>query len=294
MNVISLRPEYGKATKYGAYWTEELYNKKAKKEEFTVTDLYREDCVRKDLDEAEGRLIAGVAHGNASKIVGQNNAKLLEEDDWTKRECKDTFVWMCSCLAGKSLLPWLTEHETVSSMGYKKKFVFYTSEFPNKYAEPFFQSHFAGIQALLEGKTAEEAYKKVVDTFTEYIKSDETPEKIKPYLKHDRDCSGYWGDKDAKIKPPEKPTASITLELEKKEGEKGKIAALVKEKKTDDPIKNAKVTIKGPVERSEKTNERGFAVFSEVPAPAKYEVKAEKEGYEPDSGTITEDDWSDG
>lgn len=177
MNVISLRPNYEKATKYGAYWTKKLYNEKAKEENFTVTDLHKGDCVRKDLNEAEGKLIAGVCHGNKDIIVGQNNAELLKEDDWTKRECKDTFVWMCSCLSGQSLLPWLANHGVVSTMGYKKRFVFYISDFPNKYAEPFFESHFTGVQALLEGKTAKESYKEVVDTFTKHIQSDETPEK---------------------------------------------------------------------------------------------------------------------
>jgi len=93
--------------------------------------------------------------------------------------------------------------------------------------------------------------------------------------------------------PPTPPnTATITLELEKKGKGEGRIYAHVQEKKTGDPIEGAKVTIEGPVERSGKTDKEGTAVFKKVPAPAKYNVKATKKGYKPDSGTISRDDWT--
>jgi len=101
------------------------------------------------------------------------------------------------------------------------------------------------------------------------------------------------GVKTGEEGPPGPPnTASITLELEKKEKGKGRIYAHVKEKKTGDPIEGAKVTIEGPVERTGKTDEDGTAVFKEVPAPARYDMRATKKGYKSDSGTITEDDWT--
>jgi len=96
--------------------------------------------------------------------------------------------------------------------------------------------------------------------------------------------------------PPSPPNvAYIELALEKKRKGNGRIKVYVKEKGSGDPgtpIEDAKVTIEGPVERSKRTDKDGGVIFYEVPAPAKYKVKATKKGYKPDSGVITEDDWT--
>jgi len=88
---------------------------------------------------------------------------------------------------------------------------------------------------------------------------------------------------------PSVPHATITLKLEKKKEGKGRIIAHVEE--TGDPIEDATVNIRGPVDRTKKTDKDGNAVFKDVPAYKKYEVTAKKKGYKSDSGTIEEDDW---
>jgi len=91
--------------------------------------------------------------------------------------------------------------------------------------------------------------------------------------------------------PTPPPHATITLKLEKEKEGKGQILSHVEEKGTGDPIENATVNIRGPVDRTKKTDEDGNAVFKDVPAYEEYEVTAKKKGYKSDSGTIEEDDW---
>jgi len=79
--------------------------------------------------------------------------------------------------------------------------------------------------------------------------------------------------------------------LRKKKEGKGRIIAHVEEKETGDPIEDATVNIRGPVDRTKKTDKDGNAVFKDVPAYKRYEVTAKKKGYESDSGTIEEGDW---
>jgi len=91
--------------------------------------------------------------------------------------------------------------------------------------------------------------------------------------------------------PAPPPHATITLKLEKKKEGKGRIIAHVEEEETGDPIEDATVNIRGPVDRTKKTDKDGNAVFKDVPAYKKYEVTAKKKGYKSDSGTIEEGDW---
>jgi len=91
--------------------------------------------------------------------------------------------------------------------------------------------------------------------------------------------------------PAPPPHATITLKLEKEKEGKGQILSHVEEKESGDPIEDATVNIRGPVDRTKKTDKDGNAVFKDVPAYKKYKVTASKKGYKSDSGTIEEDDW---
>jgi len=101
------------------------------------------------------------------------------------------------------------------------------------------------------------------------------------------------GVKTSEEGPPSPPNvATFMAVLEKKGKGKGRILGHAKLKETGEPVEGAKATIKGPVERSKKTDEEGDVAFKDVPAPAKYDWKVTKKGLKPDSGTIKEDDWT--
>ncbi len=200
MKVVALRPDYEEATHYGQYWCEKLYVDFAKELGFEIADLYGDKCCRIELEKhKDAKLVSGVCHGKEDLIVGQNNTVLFRKDDWTKDFCKEKFIWMLSCLAGSELLPWMEKQGAVSTMGYKDVFIFAVSKYPNSYAEPFFRSHFAGIKALLQGKTAKEAFNEVIKSFDKYLKDPNVPERIKPYLLHDRNCAVLFGNPDARL-----------------------------------------------------------------------------------------------
>jgi len=228
------------------------------------------DCVRAKLVFTEGKLVAGVCHGSEDKIVGQHGSLLMAKDGETAGFCRRRFVWMLSCLAGAELLPWMVQRGAISTMGYKDKFIFCISGGMNGYAEPFFRSHFAGVQALLKGKTAKEAYEETIKTFEKYLDDPNIPEKIKPYLLHDKDCCVYFGDPNAKLEPkPEPEPWYIKVQLEpEQEGETIKDCIVEVVDPSNNPVKGAVVKLEGKeskITRIGRTGDDGKTRLKDVP-----------------------------
>ena len=285
MKAVSIRPDYGRATHYGQYWSKELFNKVIKEvERYTLIDLFKNGAVREKLPkDATHAIISGVCHGNKEVIVGQHDTVLFTMDDFTKDYCKDKHFWTLSCLAGSRLLPWMVKQGARSAMGYKKTFKFWISRsgYPNSKAKPFFDSHFTGVQSLVKGKDPHEAYKDTIDRFNHWIKNTDE-DKIKSALKHDRDCSDVWSSE------PGRPTAKITVPLKPKPKErKGNIEFTVTDSETGEPIKGAEVHVDS---HDAITDENGKVRFTGVPIE-RYEYTVNHEGYNDESGVIKKDDF---
>jgi len=295
-HVVVIRPCYELATMYGWFWTNELYTKHALKLGYDVIDLAIKNATQAKLIESLNKdpvLIAGVAHGNKDIIVGQDHTLLFKVGDPnTEKIVKGRHVWMLSCLAGQRLLPWMVEKGAITTMGYKEEFIFCLNTYPNNIAKPFFDSHFTGLQKFLEGKTAKEAFEAALAKFDEYLNDPNVPEKIKPYLLHDRNCAVLFGDPNAKIGSgggDMVKTAHVVVYLEKITEETGRIIFEVLEKDTKKPVKDAKVTLTWDNNsKATYTNENGIAIFENMEI-REYDYKVEKSGYKPAEGKITPD-----
>ncbi len=295
--VVSLRPNYELATMYGWFWCGRLYNERASLLGYDVIDLAIKNATQDNLLKAldkDPKLIAGVCHGNTDIIVGQDNTLLFRVgDENTKKIVKGRHVWMLSCLAGQKLLPWMVQEcGAVTAMGYREEFVFCIDTYPNSIAEPFFRSHFAGIQAFLRGRTAKDAFDIIISTFKKYLDDPKVEEAIKPYLLHDMKCAVFYGDPNAKIGGDRVKVAEVTVKLERVE-EWGRIVFTVVDSLTEIPIQGAHVVVKHktkPLEYEGDTDEEGKLVIDGVEI-AEYFFTVEKSGYKKATGEIKPEDF---
>jgi len=283
--ILLLRPDYDPATRWGAYWAKELLLSAGEKLNYRVIDLYgddgREPPFSSKVLEEEVVLISGVCHGMENLIVGQGGQVILRKGDLvTKRLARGKFWSILSCLAGKELFPWMVEEGgATATMGYEKKFWFCISEFPNDFAKPFFESHFAGENKLLQGGTVKESFDWRISVFSRYLADPNVPEKIKPFLLRDKNCAVVFGDLRARISIP--TPIEYVLELPRKL-RKFDIVIKVIDKGTKEPLPEAIVRMAKEVDRSgyreATTNEEGKASFSDV-EEGRYLIAGLKEGY---------------
>jgi len=286
--VLLLRPDYDTATQWGAYWSWELLHKG----DYRVIDLYKEDCREPPFSskvlEEDAILITGVCHGLENLIVGQGGQLLLRKDDpVTKRLAQGRFWSILSCLAGAELFPWMVEEGgAIATMGYKKKFWFCISTFPDDLARPFFVSHFAGEQKLLAGATVREAFGWRLSVFNQFLADPKVPEQIKPFLNKDKNVAVVCGNLDARITIP--GPIQYVLELSKKL-RKFDIEIKVIDKRTREPLPETIVRLakKGEEEgfREASTNEEGKALFLDV-EEGEYLLSGLKESYQTAVDTI--------
>lgn len=87
----------------------------------------------------------------------------------------------------------------------------------------------------------------------------------------------------------ERPTAKVTLTLEKKTEKEGRIKAEIQDSEGN-PIIRSTVKIEGPVDREKSTEEDSKAIFEPVPIGS-YTVKGSKRGYKSDTKDISKKDF---
>jgi len=92
------------------------------------------------------------------------------------------------------------------------------------------------------------------------------------------------------LRVEERPTAEVTLTLEKKAEKEGRIRAEVQDSEGNSLIQST-VSIEGPVDREKSTKDNNIAVFEPVPIGS-YTVTGSKSGYESDSKEISEEDFT--
>jgi len=216
MKIVCCEPDFDVATHWWYYWVRELVAKPARRAGYEVVELYaaqdNPSTFRAEMQDAIW--LAGVGHGNADQFTGQNTMVLLDvanPADGTLM--KGRFYAPCSCSTGKRLAPWLVEAGAVAAWGYADLFWFVVdrNNWPDGHCHYFAESHHAVDRAMLiEGKTVREAYEAAYDAFSKAMQ--EAPEQCRPYLMHDRDNLGWWGDPDATItEPPEPPPSDLRI-----------------------------------------------------------------------------------
>src|SRR4030042_3520835 len=162
LRVVSVRPDFETATKYGAYWTVRLLNQPAQAAGIEVIDLNKDDCTNERFDgsikEYNPAMIGGCGHGSETVFTGQNHDVMLErgsaEDVELMKGRGGSFL---SCNFGASADYW-TNSGLKAFYGYNKTVYIPASNFPNHDAELFFRAYYSFDLTLLQGKTWGQAW----------------------------------------------------------------------------------------------------------------------------------------
>ena len=192
------------ATTYGQYYIENYSIKVAEKVGLSVERVYGDDFFPstfylkvKDFDP---KFLTLCGHGNSSTFTGQNEEVIIKVgDEEGAKYWKGRVVNFLSCEVGQELVPWLVSHGLRSAMAYDDIYYFLAdpTNFPDGYAEWFFDAHFTFDVKLYEGHNVRVAHQFTLDKYQENI--ERAPEECRPYLYHDMRCCKTYGDKNARI-----------------------------------------------------------------------------------------------
>lgn len=209
LQVVSVRPDFETATKYGAYWTLRYLNQPAEAAGVGVVDLNKEACTKENFDDAilnkNAVMVGGCGHGNQTTFTGQNYDELLNTGSGSDAELlRGRGGSFLSCEFGASAEHWIN-WGMKGFYGYDETVYIPASSFPNHDAELLFKAHYAFDGALLVGKTWGEAWDDSDDVWIACMKQ------ATPYgqriLLYDYEIRVRAGDDNFKpyVEPPPPP-----------------------------------------------------------------------------------------
>ena len=160
-------------------------------------------------------IIIGVGHGNESSFTGQNEALILEIGKYAPREVRGKVIKLLSCQCGVALCPDLIKNGALSVAGYVDDYIWVMDS--DLASTPWADKEFAGkslmpvvdgLNALLDGKTAREAFDIELEGYTRNAEVEED-ELIKACLEFNHDNSVLLGDPAARVRARPKITLPI-------------------------------------------------------------------------------------
>ncbi len=159
------------ATEFAFPWFDEVISK-AGGLGYTTTDLARENDTRDNFEDSiaydDPLFVTGVGHGGYNIYTGQNTEPLLISGE-NDNLMADRVVYLLSCRVGARLGRTIMEKGGIAFLGYKQDYVLCGQEPGDEYSHSFAECSNAIINALLEGKTPDEAYNAALDKYDEWI-----------------------------------------------------------------------------------------------------------------------------
>lgn len=169
-------------------------------------------------------IIIGAGHGDRDAFTGQNEAIILEVGKYNPGEVKGKVIKLLSCQTGVLLGPDLVENGCAAFMGYTDDYVWImdadlaSTPWSDNMAATSLMPVVDGLNALLDGKTAREAFNIELGGYSRNIEAEED-ELIKSCLEFNRANAILLGDEGAKIRarprivfpfpPPPLPPSNI-------------------------------------------------------------------------------------
>jgi hypothetical protein len=205
--VVVQRPDWGDfACKWGSWWLNERVIKSAVTHGYTVSDLYGSDATRnkvlKECKKSDFVYFSGVGHGNSTTFTGQYQERIFwRRDEETKKISKGKHFNFLSCRFGRFGARWMKRvGGAVGVHAYNADFVFLadSDDFPNGYAEPFFDAHTTVDRELLRGATHGEAHRACKKRYAYWILN--APFECRRYLVWDMMHKVFHGDRNRGLK----------------------------------------------------------------------------------------------
>lgn len=150
-------------------------------------------------------IIIGVGHGDKDAFTGQNEAIILEVGKYDPREVEGKVIKLISCQTGVGLGPDLIRNGALAFQGYTDDYLWVmdadlaSSPWSDKLAAPCLMPVIDGLNALLDGKTAREAFDIELESYTRNAEVEED-ELIRSLIEFNRDNAVLLGDGGARIR----------------------------------------------------------------------------------------------
>ena len=197
-SMISIRPDYELATRYGAAWQSQIVNAT----NMPVIDLYGSEATAENFFsnlESQDPLIVNIfGHGNYNIIVCQNDETLFQGGVNTN-VLANRIVFDLSCRAGKTLADYAISEGCISFLGYDEDFTFAITEgthpdsgmlnpLLDEAARGFFESHNSAPISYFQTGDLNNSYPTSQDTFNYWIEVwDAIDTQVSALLMVDRD-----------------------------------------------------------------------------------------------------------
>jgi len=158
------------------------------------------------LSAPQSDIIIGVGHGDVDAFTGQNEAVILEVGRYDPREVSGKVIKLISCQAGVELGPDLIRNGALSFAGYKDDYVWIcdadlaSTPWADKIAATNLMPVVEGLNVLLDGRPAEEAFEIELGGYTRNAEAEED-ELVKACLEFNRDNAVLLGNPEARISP---------------------------------------------------------------------------------------------
>ncbi len=161
-------------------------------------------------------VIIGAGHGNVDLFTGHNEVILLEVGNYDPKEVQGKVIKLLSCQTGVELGPDLVKNGCAAFMGYTDDYVWVvdadlaSTPWADKMAATSLMPVIDQINALLDGKTAEEAHNIELDGYSRNAEIEED-ELIKACLEFNRENAILLGDGGASIRA--RPQLALPFKL---------------------------------------------------------------------------------
>ncbi len=158
------------------------------------------------LSAPQSDIIIGMGHGDENAFTGQNEALILEVGRYDPREVEGKIIKLLSCQAGVALGPDLIRNGAACFMGYTDDYVWVcdadlaSRPWADEMAATSLMPVIDGLNALLDGKTAEEAFEIELEGYRRNAELEED-ELIRACLEFNRGNAVLLGDGSARVRP---------------------------------------------------------------------------------------------
>ena len=159
-------------------------------------------------------IIIGVGHGDIDVFTGQNEAIILEVGKYDPREVRGKVIKLISCQTGVELCPDLVRNGAACAMGYTDDYVWVcdsdlaSTPWSDKIAATSLMPIVDGLNALLDGKTAQEALDIELEGYSRNAEVEED-ELVKACLEFNQSNAILLGNPEARVSPRPKITLPI-------------------------------------------------------------------------------------
>ena len=157
------------------------------------------------LSAPQSDIIIGVGHGQQDAFTGQHEVVIWEVGKYGPREVEGKVIKLLSCQTGVELGPDLIRNGALSFAGYKDDYLWIcdadlaSTPWGDKMAATCLMPVVDSINALLDGKSAREAFDIEFEGYTRNAEAEED-ELIKSCIEFNHDNSVLLGDPGARVR----------------------------------------------------------------------------------------------